>query len=288
MATKSYNIGSYENPIYLIGNAKNWTLVEGGISAQFIEVKQKLISIIGNLDHIKYWIILHTHYDHCGLISYLYSSLSEVKIFAGEIAINKLNKDNGILVIENLNNDVILLKEKEETFNKISKTSFKNIQINQLKEKQTLTCGNELSFTVIPTPGHSNCSISIYENFSGRLFVSDALGEFLSPKEWFPLAFDNIPHYLDSISLLSMTNPKSIALGHSEFIKQKDVKKAFESSITCTNKLIEKIQAQLKYDSKKVVIENLHKKYEYNSKGFVPKHLHYLSMKRLVSLIETY
>lgn len=288
MATKSYNVGSYENPIYLIGNAKNWTLIEGGISAQFIEVKQKLFSIIGDLNHIKHWIILHTHYDHCGLVSYLYSSLSEVKIYAGEIAITKLNKDKGIFVIENLNNEVIALKEKEETFNKISKTSFKNIQINQLKEKQTLTCGNELSFTVIPTPGHSNCSISLYEKFSGRLFVSDALGEFFTPKDWFPLAFDNISNYLNSISLLSTTNPKSIALGHSEYIKQEDVKKAFESSLTCTNKLIDKIQIQLRSNSKDTIIEKLHEKYIHNSKDFVPKHLHYLSMKRLVRLIEVY
>ena len=288
MGTKSYNVGSYENPIYLIGNAKNWTIIEGGISAQYIEVNQKLVSIVGDLNYIKHWIILHAHYDHCGLVSYLYSSLSEVKIFAGKIAISKLNKDKVIHVIENLNNEVITLKKKEGFFNKIPKTSLKNIHINELKEKQTLSCGNELSFTVIPTPGHSECSISLYENFSGRLFVSDALGEFFSPNEWFPLAFDNISNYLKSISLLSETNPKNIALGHSEYINQRNVKKAFESSFTCTNRLIEDVQTQLKSISKKRIIETLHKKYAYKSKGFVPNNLHYLSMKRLVYLIESY
>jgi len=286
MATKSYNVGSYENPIYLIGNSRNWTLIEGGISAQYLEVKQKLISIIGDLNYIKHWIILHTHYDHCGLVSYLYSSLSEVEVYAGEIAISKLNKDKGIMVIESLNNQVIQLREKEETFNNISKTSFQNIQINQLKEEQTLICGKELSFTVIPTPGHSSCSISLYEKFSGRLFVSDALGEFFTPKDWFPLAFDNISNYLNSISLLSTTDPKSIALGHSEYIKKEDVKKAFESSLSCTNKLIDKIQFQLLSDSKDNIIERLHEKYMHNSKYFVPKHIHFLSMKRLINLIE--
>ena len=64
------------------------------------------------------------------------------------------------------------------------------------------------------------------------------------------------------------------------------MKKAFESSLSCTNKLIDKIQFQLLSDSKDNIIERLHEKYMHNSKDFVPKHIHFLSMKRLVNLIE--
>ena len=48
------------------------------------------------------------------------------------------------------------------------------------------------------------------------------------------------------------------------------------------------VSKQLKTANEKTVAQTLHKKYAYNSKSFVPEKLHYLSMKRLVKLIEAY
>lgn len=288
MGTRCYNVGSYDNPIYLIGVSGNWTLIEGGISSQFLAVKERLISIVGGFSDIKNWIILHTHYDHCGLLSYLYPFLTEVQVWAGEKAGIKLQKDKSIKIIESLNSDVIQLKKTEHIFNDVIKVPLKEIPINILLDNQVLTCSSNLTFTVIPSPGHSDCSISLFEQYSGRLFVSDALGEYFTPKKWFPLAFSSISDYLKSIKILEVTSPKIIALGHSECINGVTAKEAFEYSTSSTYKIIEEVQQQLKSKTKETIVKNMHQEYAYNSKEFVPDKLHYLSMKRLVNFISEY
>lgn len=288
MGTLCYNVGSFDNPVYLIGGPGNWTLIEGGISSQFLAVKEKITSIVNCFSDIKHWIILHTHYDHCGLLSYLYYHLPEVQVWAGEKGGAKLCKEKSIQVIENLNNDVIQLKNTETIFEDIIKTPLMDIPIKQLVDHQTLTCATNLMFTIIPSPGHSDCSISLFEYYSGRLFVSDALGEYFTPKNWFPLAFSSISDYLRSISILETTKPKTIALGHSDRIDGIAAKEAFHYSTISTYKMIEDVQFKLKSNTKEGVVNELHKQYAYNSEGFVPNNLHYLSMKRLVGFIANY
>ncbi len=285
---KLYNIGSFDNPVYLLGAKGNWTLIEGGISAQYITVKNRLHAIVENVNEIKHWIILHTHYDHCGLLSYLCPNLTEVQVYAGEKACQNLGREKSIQVIENLNSKVVQLKNNVAVLKGIRQIPLNDISIQQLKEGEVIQCAKDLVFSVMETPGHSDCSISLFEQYSGRLFASDALGEFFSPKEWFPLAFSNISDYLNSIALLEVTVPKSIALGHSECLVGKEAQEAFHYSTISTHKIIEEVQQQLKTIDKEVVVQLLHQKYAYNSQGFVPENLHYLSMKRLVELIIGY
>lgn len=286
--TRLYNIGSFDNPVYLLGAKGNWTLIEGGISSQFVTVKNRLYAIVENASEIKHWIILHTHYDHCGLLSYLYPSLPEVQVYAGKKACKNLGREKSIRVIENLNLKVTLLKNNVETLENIQRFPLNDIPVQQLKEGEVMHCGKNLMFSVIETPGHSDCSISLFEQHSGRLFVSDALGELFSPKEWFPLAFSNISDYLNSIALLKTTAPKSIALGHGEYLLDKEAREAFQYSTVSTHKIIEEVQQQLKTRNDEVVVQLLHQKYAYNSQGFVPEGLHYSSMKRLVGFIADY
>lgn len=283
-----YNIGSFDNPIYLYGTFENWFLIEGGVSAQYWQVKKRLLELVPNLSHIKFWFILHTHYDHCGLLPYLYHDLPEVQIFASKKAQLNFQKEKSIQVIDNLNINLLKIKGKFDLINKLKKTLLEDIPINKLDNGDFIQCGNEINFLVIETPGHSDCSISLFEQNTGQLFVSDALGEYISPKEWFPLAFYNIKDYLDSIEKLKSNKPKSIALGHSDFITGKIAIDSFQFSIESTNRLIDKVKKQLQTQSEKIICQELHKKYAYNSASFVPEKLHYLSMKRLVTLIKDY
>ncbi|MFD0963079.1 MBL fold metallo-hydrolase [Pseudofulvibacter geojedonensis] len=285
---KLYNVGSFDNPVYLIGEKGNWTLIEGGISAQYLMVKNRLSAIVDNVNDIKHWIILHTHYDHCGLLGYLYPNLPEVQVYAGEKSCINLSKDKSIQVIESLNSNVITLKDNKKELEGLKTIALKEIPIRTLKANEKIKCAADLIFNVIPTPGHSDCSIALFEEYSGRLFASDALGEYFSPKEWFPLAFSSISDYLNSIDLLKSTEPKTIALGHSECLSGIIAKEAFHYSTESTHRIIEDVQQNLKKLEKEAVVQLLHQKYAYNSQEFVPENLHYLSMKRLVDFITNY
>lgn len=285
---KLHNVGSLDNPIYLIGSAQNWTLIEGGLSAQYTSVKAKLLAVLGDLSKIKHWIILHSHYDHCGLLSYLYDDLPEVEVYAGEKSCLNFGRPKSIEVIETLNRSVIELQDSMSSFIGVSKTPMQSIPVQYLKAERILKCGEELTFHIIPTPGHSDCSIALLEYHTGQLFASDALGEYLPNSEWFPLAFSDISAYLQSISILERTAPKSVALGHGGVLKDQEIAHVFQKSKVATHRLIEEVQNSLKVTNSKSIAKTLHQQYAYNSTGFVPEHLHYLSMKRLVDLIAAY
>lgn len=283
---KITNIGNQDNPIYLLGQKGNWALIEGGITAQFPTVLKNLELLVGNLGEIKSWFILHSHYDHCGLLSYLYPLLPEVQVFAGAQTSTNFLKEKSIQVIESLNNDVFKNSEIWENFQFWKKQPLNTIPITTIHPYDKWTLTATIEFHILPTPGHSDCSIALFETNSGTLFASDALGEYISMTNWFPLAFANINEYLSSIKTLEGTQPKTIALGHGQIITNTAV--AFQNSLNCAHKLISEVQTILKNNDINYVAKNLHEQFVNNSKNFVPQELHFLSMKRFVSLVNQY
>ena len=67
-------VGSAEVPLYVIVNDEAATLVEGGLSGMTELVWRQLQDLLkdyGGIRHLRYWLITHSHYDHCGLLGTL-------------------------------------------------------------------------------------------------------------------------------------------------------------------------------------------------------------------------
>lgn len=270
-------LGTVENPVYLIGANQEWILLEGGLISTTSMVLEQLNYLNIKLSHIKHWIITHCHFDHCGLLETLYPLLPSVQVYASAEAIGAFQNPKYLRQIRKYNEFVA------PNVASLSAISLADIPYITIEGGQQLTLGSE-ELEVIKTAGHSPCSLSFWNAKTGVLFVSDALGELRNNHDFFPLAFQSIEVFSQSITRLQAYQANIVALGHNGVLTQALAKKACQIALN---------GLEIFYNQ----AENLHKQgltieqaaqqlssilYPHSA-NFVPKELHYFSMVRLLN-----
>lgn len=275
-------LGRSDVPIYLLRNKSDYILVEGGVSALYPKILNQLREIIIDLKAIKYWVITHSHFDHCGLLPILSQHLPEVKIFASKKAIKTFYNPKAITYIQQFNSKTL---SESQDFS-VDFTPNNLPKICSLEHGDTIDLEG-LSLRVFETPGHSDCSISLFDSLNGRLFVSDALGEIRSNDTWFPLCFENIDEYLNSIDLISEIPFRDLALGHHGMITGPDAKGSPSNAKEGYKNFVQFLKRNISQNkSVEEICELLLLGYENISEGFLPSDLYILSMKKLISLVK--
>lgn len=272
-----YLLGTAENPIYLMGTNHEWTLIEGGlISTTDIVLKQlKILNI--SLSDIKHWIITHSHFDHCGLLETIYPKLTSVKVYASAEAIGAFQNPKYLRQIRKYNEFVV------PDLASISQISLSKIPFVTIENGQCLRLGDEV-LEVIKTAGHSPCSLSFWNQRTGVLFVSDALGELRDNFEFFPLAFQSLEIFSQSIKRLSQYDAQILALGHSGVLTKTFAKNACKQALNGLEAFNNKAENLHKQGlSLEQAAQHLSSNLYPHSANFVPKELHYFSMVRLLN-----
>jgi glyoxylase-like metal-dependent hydrolase (beta-lactamase superfamily II) len=103
-----------------------------------------------------------------------------------------------------------------------------------------------MSFDVLETPGHSDCSLSFHEPAAGILVISDATGYYLGDHNWWwPNYFTGYAAYLDSIQRLSTLPAEVLCLSHNAAVTgADDVKAYFDGAIAATEAYHQRIVAE--------------------------------------------
>lgn len=271
-------LGTSSNPIYLIKNIDGYILIEAGISLNSKLVLDQLIKHTNNdLSLIKYWFITHSHYDHCGSIEYLYAHLKNVKLFASEEAINNFRKEKYVSKIRQLNNMVSLESGYNGTSN-LLETPFIPV-----KNGQKINFGSG-TLEIFATPGHSECSISLFysSNEGSVFFVSDAIGEIVQIDKWFPLAFESINKYLESVQRIKDLNPDIIALGHNGILTDFEAKQAFKNIQVEFNNLVFFILDEQHRFKDADLIQEIANKYHGIDRSYIPEKVYLKSLELFV------
>ena len=279
-------LASTQNPVYLIEDNNEFILIEGGLSRDASLFLNQLYKHVGDLNKITHWIILHAHYDHCGLIPYIAPLLKHVTLWASEKAIKNFKSLKSLKVIEQLNKEVLAIGSNEDNSFKFNSCTLEELTYQELIEGHRYQFTENYHFEIISTPGHSPCSISLWEPSKSLCFVSDCLGEIITEKHWFPLIFQDPVLYLKSIKKIESCNAKNLFLGHNGILTGSTATTCFNyifNSITSLKIQTDQIKTQQSLDQ---FSKKLHQSYKKNSQDFVPKTLHLLSMKRLVKLLK--
>ncbi|MHA1728745.1 MAG: MBL fold metallo-hydrolase [Promethearchaeota archaeon] len=104
-------------------------------------------------------ILTHAHWDHGAGIPYFQEKVPEIEVMASHLAKKALKDQAGFNSA--FSNVITGLKPIEDAI--------------LLKEGDTVDLG-DIKLTVYETPGHSNCSICLFDRESGVLFTGDTLG----------------------------------------------------------------------------------------------------------------
>lgn len=169
-------LGRREACIYHLDGGDEAILLGGGMVHIIPDVIGQIEQF--NIDEKKIHriLLLHSHFDHCGIAGFFKKRWPWVVVAASQAAQDKLANPR---VIENIRfmNQVLIeranIAEKLESF---GVEAFQGIAVDKvLCDGQKLTCGDR-SLEIIEVPGHSPCSIAVYVPEEKAMFTSDAAG----------------------------------------------------------------------------------------------------------------
>ncbi len=166
-------LGNWPSCIYLL-KGKEAMIVGGGMSWIAPDLERQFAAMDFDLSRIRYLIITHSHFDHCGAVPYLKRKFPEVKILSSAYAKRVFSVKKAVQFIAAMNERAVAkagLSEKTKELN----LQFDEIQIDQVvTDQETLNLGEGLEVRFIDTPGHTQCSLAVYVPGLKILFPSDA------------------------------------------------------------------------------------------------------------------
>jgi 2-aminobenzoylacetyl-CoA thioesterase len=150
----------------LIGAAGPWVVPE--LERQFDELGI-------DLERIRYVLISHTHFDHCGAVPYLRRRLPHLQILGSVGAARLLGNEKAVR-----NTDAFLQEAAESTGAPSEyrghSLAFEPFRLDRpLSDGDVVDLGGDVSIHAFETPGHSRCSMVAYEPRRKWLFPGDSL-----------------------------------------------------------------------------------------------------------------
>ncbi len=216
-----FQLGTPDFPAYL-SVGRDALLIEGGTGATFSIMIEQINSLGIDPEMIKYIALTHTHPDHIGAVPHFQIHWPHIKLLASPVGARTLTKkelfrefqltDLGIAQLMKAKSEIEALPEpvEEYTFNVYS----------TITEGDRIELGNDISWTIFDTPGHSPCHICLYEEKEGILALGDSAGFCVPEKDsiW-PNYFQSLEQYCDSIRKLLTLNAQRAVLSHNGMIE---------------------------------------------------------------------
>lgn len=273
-----YLLGRKEVPLYLIKSGPEWLLVDGGLLREETLVLSQLKAIVPDLNDIRHWFITHSHFDHCGLLATL---LPQARIYAAETAIQNFMASKYRAMLYKLHRGFLDKPPAEQTDNPYDALATKNFVA--VGEGDQLTIGDH-TFTVLATPGHSECSLSLYSDHQ-YLFAADAFGEMLQPDDWFPLPFQSPPLYFQSIERLQQLPVSLIAVGHHGLVTDEHARQLAGHSLRTNHHYARYFETLLHQHGLEEASRLVTEKYSYNSSAFFSTRMHQASVRNVINIL---
>ncbi len=194
-------LGRNESNVHLLKGEGEYALIGGGMVHIVPEILEQLEMFGIEEEKIRRIIILHAHFDHCGIVPFLKKRWPHATVTASAKAKELLALPKVIQGIEKMN-QVLIEKNARQAAAEELGLSFQGIEVEEVvKEGDILPCG-DLTMKVLDVPGHSSCSIAIHVPEEKAMFASDAGGIPFGDKI-FTAANSNFDKYQESLEKMA-------------------------------------------------------------------------------------
>lgn len=168
-------LGRPESCVQIVDGGGELALIGGAMSYVAPAVVDQIERFAVDVEKIRRLIILHAHFDHCGLVPALKRRWPWATITASARARELLSNTKVSRTIAAMNQAAArrfgLARQVRER-----DCQFTSIEVEEVVgDGDLLRCG-DLSLQVLAVPGHSSCSIAVYVPELEALFPSDAAG----------------------------------------------------------------------------------------------------------------
>ena len=211
-----WHLGRDEAGVYILEGRDGAILINGGMSFILPDVLQQMMDFGIEASKIRKILILHSHFDHVGIVPYFTRTYPGIEVYASAPAWKILAMPKAIEVINNFSR----LSEKqiglEGILNSYNMEWRDDITGITLAEGDTIDLG-DIVLSILETPGHSNCSITAFEPETKILFASDAAGVAYQ-NFCFPSMNTNITQYLESLEKVKSLPVSYLCADHYGYI----------------------------------------------------------------------
>lgn len=222
-------LGSEETCIYLLEGKRDSIIINGGMGYILPDVLGQLEMSGIDKDRITRLLILHTHFDHVGIVPFLKRRYPRMEILASRRGWEILQRSNARSTINDINRSMARMVGKEEVYRRYDLMWQDDITGPTVSEGDCIELG-DLRIHIYETPGHSTCSISAHVPELGLLFPSDA-GGIPYKEKIISLGSTNFTDYQQSLEKLKGLEVKLLLSDHYGYIAGEEAGEFIQRSI---------------------------------------------------------
>jgi glyoxylase-like metal-dependent hydrolase (beta-lactamase superfamily II) len=211
-----WHLGREEAGVYILEGRDGSLMINGGMSFILPDVLQQMSMFGIDAEKIRKILILHSHFDHVGIIPYFTRNYPGIEVYASAPAWKILAMPKAIEVINNFSRLSVKQVGAEGVLNSYDIEWRDDIKGITLFEGDAIDLG-DVVLSILETPGHSHCSITAFEPEKKVMFASDAVGV---PYQnfCFPSMNTNITQYLESLEKLKKLPVSCLCADHYGYI----------------------------------------------------------------------
>jgi len=168
-------LGREESGVYLLQGKDDSMIVSGGMSYIVPDILQQLEEFGMDQARIKKLLILHSHFDHVGIVPFFKRRHPEIEVYASERGWEILQMDKAIPTINEFSRNVAQRMKKSDIYSTYDLEWRKDVSGKTLREGDRVDLGG-LEVLILETPGHSSCCITAYVPELKALFPTDGGG----------------------------------------------------------------------------------------------------------------
>ena len=165
-------LGTKETCLYLL-KGEQAMLIGGGMTWIAPYLEKQFSNLDFDLSRIRYLVILHSHFDHCGAVPYLKRKFSQIQVLASAYSQEVFSKEKAINFIASANRQAeeYYLQNEHHGLD----LQFDRIQVDRVVgSNDIIDLGDGIEAHFIEVPGHTKCSIATYIPQLKAIFPSDS------------------------------------------------------------------------------------------------------------------
>lgn len=168
-------LGHEASGVYLLEGREGSVIISGGVSCIVPAIINQIESYGIDMARVKKILILHSHFDHVGIVPFLKRKHPHIEICASARAWEIIGMPKAIKTINAFNRSVIEAMGMVDACSEYDLDWREDISGTVVSEGDEIDLG-DVNIRILETPGHSSCSITAYEPKLKALFPSDGGG----------------------------------------------------------------------------------------------------------------